>query len=242
MLSDESLDALIESYRSGGSLKAREIAKTIGMEEYIFGLLPSDFLFYLPLNERSKVLNVACELGTHSFNIAKFAGEVHACDSSLKKITFCQKRTKDEDIKNIYFLHSDIASLPFPSNSFDVIMINDIAGLLDKKEDDLCRIYEMLKPGGMLYFGMRARRPKTVECALNNIGFKGVDFYIAHPNHCFPRFLIPFYELYSLRFVMNIITDDKGVIGKGIRVLIKIPIVVKSIRLFFPYYAVFAKK
>lgn len=239
---DNFIDALIEAYRSGGSSKARATARTIGKEEYIFGLLPSDFLYYLPFNERSKVLNIACELGTHSFNIAKLVGEVHACDISLKNIAFCQERMKDEGAKNVYFLHSDIVNLPFSSDTFDVIIINDVAGSSGKTEEDVRRVYQLLKPGGVLYLGMYARRTKEIRRMLSGAGFKDIDLYIAHPNHYFPRFLIPFDELYSLRFVMNIITDDKGVIGRGIRALIKISLVVKGIRFFLSYYAVFAKK
>lgn len=242
MLSDNSLDALIEAYQTGGSFKAWETARAIGAEESIFGLLPSDFLYYLPLDDQAKVLDISCGLGAHSFTIAKLVGEVYACDLSLKNITFCQERMKNENFKNIRFLHSNIADLSLPPATFDVAIVSDFATLSDGKKNDLRRIYEMLKPGGTFYFGARTRRPRMVRRMLHDSGFKKIDFYIAHPNHHFPRFLIPSDELNALKFVINIISDSKGVMGKIARVLIKIPLVVRGIRFFLPYYAVFAKK
>lgn len=242
MLSNDSLDALIEAYRSGGSDRARNVAKSFSMEEFIFGLLPSDFLYYLPLNDQAKVLDVACGLGTHSFNIAKFAGEVYGCDPSFKKIAFCEARKQSEGYKNVHFSCSDIADLPFSSNTFDVIIASNSAGLLSKKESDLHLIYKLLKPGGMFYFCTHTRCPWKLKRALSGVEFEKIDFYIAHPSCYFPRFLIPVNDFGTLRFVLNIISADKGVLGVIVRFVIKIPLVGGGIRFFLPHYAVFIKK
>lgn len=241
-VSDNDIDTLIELYRSNGSDKVREVSRLLRKEEIIFGLLPSDFLYYLPLNGQSKVLNVACGLGTHAFNISKFASEVHACDPSSKNISFCKERVKNEGYKNIQFFHSTIAEISFPPGTFDAIIVNDSARLLDYQRKNLHHIYKLLKQGGMLYFSTHTRFPKRLKRITRDIEFEKSDFYIAHPSHFFPRFLIPINDFAALKFVINTISADKGVVGMLLRLAIKIPFVMRGMRLFFFEYAVFIKK
>ena len=169
-------------------------------KEFIYGLLRSDFLYYLSLNVESKVLNIGCGLGTHVFNAARFAGEVYGCDSSGKNIAFCEERKKSGNVKNVHFLHSDIKSLPFSSNTFDAVLMHD--------GKNLSHVHALLKPGGVLYFGTaRSSEREKYERALGAAGFeKNPEAYLAYPSRELPRFLIPIHDDYALKFVLNMMS------------------------------------
>jgi len=165
--SENTLDEIIKCYRSGKSEDAREIIKSIGREEFIFGGARSDFLFYIPLDKKSKVLDVGCGLGAHSFNAARLAGEVYGCDLSKKRVDFCEERRLSENIQNLRFIHSDIENLPFGDGTFDAIILNGVVEWLGEKNknkdprqdqiDGLRRARQLLKPGGMIYIGIENR-------------------------------------------------------------------------------------
>ncbi|MDD5032887.1 MAG: methyltransferase domain-containing protein [Candidatus Pacebacteria bacterium] len=165
--SEELLDKIIGCYQSGRFDDADDIIKSLDREDFIFGLGRSDFLFYLPLGKTSKVLDVGCGLGVHSFNAAKIAGEVYGCDLSKKRVDFCNLRKQREEVKNISFLHSDIENLPFESETFDAVILNGVVEWLGEKNknknprddqiEDLRRVKALLKPGGILYIGIENR-------------------------------------------------------------------------------------
>jgi len=165
--SENDLDRIINFYKEGKEKEARELIKSLDREDFIFGMARSDFLYYIPLNKESKVLDVGCGLGVHSFNAARFAGEVWGCDLSKKRVEFCEERRKTENISNINFFHSDIENLSFAENTFDAILLNGVLEWLGEKNknkspredqlEDLKKLRKLLKPGGTLYIGIENR-------------------------------------------------------------------------------------
>ena len=165
--SEDNLDKMIGFYRQGKVDKARELIRSLGREDFVFGMARSDFLYYIPLDKTSKVLDVGCGLGTHSFNASRFAGQVYGCDLSKKRVEFCEERKKDEKVQNINFLHSDVENLPFSPNTFDAILLNGVLEWLGEKNknkdprqdqiEDLAYLRKLLKPGSTLYVGIENR-------------------------------------------------------------------------------------
>jgi len=294
--SEDILDEIIASYRSGDLKEVYKIVKSVGREEFIFGLGRSDFLYYLPIDKNSKVLDIGCGLGAHSFNAARLAGEVYGCDLSKKRIEFCEARRKSEGIENLSFFHSDVESLPFGLNTFDAIILNGVVEWLGEKNknksprqdqvEDLQSIRRLLKPGGVLYIGIENRfavsylfsardhnslkytsfMPRFIanyisllkrgkpyrtytysklgyDRLLKDAGFdKKPDVCIAHPGYNFPRFLIPFSDTKSLKFILKSMSIDKGATGRIARFFSKIPFMSKVMRNFFYAYAIFIEK
>lgn len=164
---EEALDKIIEYYRLGQFEVARELIRFLGREDFIFCPARSDFLYYLPLDKTSKVLDVGCGLGVHSFNAARLAGEVWGCDLSKKRVAFCEVRRKSEGVVNVNFLHSDVENLPFAPDTFDAIILNGVVEWLGEKNknkdprqdqlDDLRHLRSLLKPGGTIYIGIENR-------------------------------------------------------------------------------------
>lgn len=221
------------------------IKKKTKDEEMISGLLRSDFLYYLPLDQDSSILEIGCGLGTHAFNVASFVSEVVAIDPSSENVNFCKRREDEEGTKNIQFLHCDFASFVKEKRLFDVIIIGETFGYRDLKRN-LGQILQLLNPGGALYFGLTNRGfflRRRLGQVLKRAGFTGkADVYILYPNQKLPRFMIPFEDMFTLKFIGNIISADKGLIGIIIRLACKSIFIRKFIRMLFTGYGVFLVK
>lgn len=105
------------------------------------------------LNKDSNVLDLACGVGTTSFYLAKkYKCKVTGIDISndLIKIAKAELAGSNQE-NNISFQPADALKMPFPDNSFDVVIAQAFFILIDNKETALKEIYRVLKPGG--YFG-----------------------------------------------------------------------------------------
>ncbi len=243
----KSLDKMVCHYQSNEPNKVREFARSLKVEESIFGLSQSDFWYYLSIDRQSRVLDVGCGFGVHSFNLAPLVKEIQGCDISKEKICFCQARRKSERIKNIHFRQSNIQGLPFSGQSFDSILVSNFDHLIKNDKKDLLRLYQLLRPGGILYFDIKnsigfflIKRYKKI---LYQAGFdKRPDFYIVRYSYHVPRFLIPLEDVRSLQFVLNLSISHRTLIHKLIHILIKSQVIVSLSRVFFRNYVIFIKK
>lgn len=153
----------------GGAKKY--IKEKLKREDFIFGSTRSDFLYLSNVNKESLCLDVGCGLGVHTFNMAKIAKEVHACDLSKKRVEFCEYRKEMDGANNVYLYHSDIERLPFKKEKFDFILMNGLVEWLGEKNknkdprqdqiEDLKKIFSLLKKDGVLYIGIENRYAAT---------------------------------------------------------------------------------
>src|SRR3989344_1795176 len=162
------MDTLLSLLQEEGYEAARKyIDKTLDRTDFIFGKGRSDFMYYLPLHKRARVLDCGCGLGTHSFNIAPYVKEVHGFDQSKKRIEFCNYRKKFERVRNVDFAHADFERLPYKDDYFDTILLNGVVEWLgernrneDPRKDQLevlRLLHKKLRPGGVLYIGIENR-------------------------------------------------------------------------------------
>lgn len=229
--------------------KEKRIKRLLSREEFLYGLLRSDFLYYLPIDSQSIVLDVGCGYGTHTFNMARVVAKVYGCDESDENISFCKKRALDEGVSNTEFIQSGIKNLPFPSNMFDAIAVYKTSGWSKSEwRENLSALHAFLKPEGVLYFGINSFLPLSFlkkKCAriTRDAGFrKDLDIYIASPNYHLPRFLIPHEDTYALKFILTSMTAYRGIAGALVRLLVRLPGGVSLTRNFFHSYAIFVKK
>jgi len=73
-----------------------------------------------------KVLEVGCGEGILSVMIAKKGNQVIGCDISRPNLGVAKERAKRENLKNIEFLECDACNLPFPDNSFDLVIADNV--------------------------------------------------------------------------------------------------------------------
>lgn len=234
--------------RTVSSKKKRIKRHPISREEFLHGLLRSDFLYYLPLNKKGVVLDVGCGWGTHAFNTARIAGMVYGCDPSEEKIRFCEKRRQKEEVKNVKFIQSKVEDLSFDQNIFDAILVHGLSTWSSEQYSNLLHLYAFLKPGGTLYFGAESILgyiflKKKYTQLLRETGFVNEpNFYIASPSYHLPRFLIPHQDTEALRFILISMTAYRGIAGALVRFFVRIPGGVSVLRNFFYSYAIFVKK
>ena len=147
------------------------VEEKLNRTDFIFGSARSDFLYLSNIDKNSVCLDVGCGLGAHTFNMAKIAKEVHACDLSKKRVQFCEYRKEMEKAENVFLYHSNIENLSFEKERFDFIVMNGVVEWLGEKNknknpredqlEDLRKIYSLLKSGGMLYIGIENRYAAT---------------------------------------------------------------------------------
>jgi len=104
------------------------------------------------INKELHVLDLACGTGTTSYFIHKLYNcKVTGIDISEDLIAVANKNLSKRKQDNINFQVADALALPFPGNSFDVVVAQAFFILIDEKEQALREISRVLKPGG--HFG-----------------------------------------------------------------------------------------
>lgn len=102
----------------------------------------------------SKVLEVACNMGTTLIHIAKKYGcDIIGVDLDEKAVEKAKKKIKDNDLEDkVKVTEGDAFRLPFEDESFDVVVNEAMLTMLlgDKKERALKEYYRVLKPGGVV--------------------------------------------------------------------------------------------
>jgi ubiquinone/menaquinone biosynthesis C-methylase UbiE len=107
----------------------------------------------LAITERSHVLDVACGTGTTALRLSdKFNCQVTGFDMAANLIEIAQASLKSQPrAGKIKFEVANALQIPYPENSFDVVLSQAFFILIDEKEQALKEIVRVLKPGG--YFG-----------------------------------------------------------------------------------------
>lgn len=102
------------------------------------------------LKEDDIVFDYGCGTGSLSIEISSKVKEIHAIDISSKMLDIAKQRIDEKGIMNIKIEKSSIDSIDFSPGTYDVVVAINIFHFIDDVGEDLSRIYEMLKPGGLL--------------------------------------------------------------------------------------------
>lgn len=106
------------------------------------------------LNEQSRVLEIACNMGTTAIElVSRFGCHVHAVDMDKQALSKARDNVAGAGLsERIQLSEANAHHLPFPDNSFDVV-INEamLTMYADKAKQRLVQeYYRVLKPGGCL--------------------------------------------------------------------------------------------
>ena len=137
-------------------------------EPYSFttDLSRANWHFLISLDKKSKVLDIGAGLGTVSEVLSHYYEEVVSVEPVRERLYFCKKRFEQEGIKNIKLVNANALELPFPENSFDLVVMNGVlewVALYNKEnpkkvqEQVLINVLRILKPNGYLYIGIENR-------------------------------------------------------------------------------------
>jgi ubiquinone/menaquinone biosynthesis C-methylase UbiE len=75
-------------------------------------------------------------------------GYVYGLDMTDAMLELARQNVAEAGVKNVEFLKGDIASIPLPDNSVDVIISNCVINLAADKQAVLNEAFRVLKPGG----------------------------------------------------------------------------------------------
>ncbi len=167
---------------------------------FIENLKRANFHFLCNLDSNASVLDVGSGMGTISEALSYYYKRVTAIEPVSERIIFSSNRFKQENIKNVTLIQTDLNHLPFPKRSFDLIILNGVLewiALYDPNKppeivqlEILKKLYELLKSGGILYIGIENRI--------------GITFFFGRVDHNYLSYtsLMP-------RFIANMITKIK---------------------------------
>ena len=85
-----------------------------------------------------------------SLEISSKVREIQAIDISSKMSEIATQRINDKSINNIKIRKSTLYDIDFSPGSYDVVLAINIFHFIDGVGRDLNRIYQLLKPGGLL--------------------------------------------------------------------------------------------
>ncbi len=90
-------------------------------------------------------------------------------DLTLEMVQRAQENLKLTDCKNIEVIHVQSESIPFPDNTFDIVLSNGVFNLSPCKQELFQEIYRVLKPDGKLQFAdvsLEGDLPKNIVGSL----------------------------------------------------------------------------
>lgn len=108
-----------------------------------------NFLAHFPIPPGSRVLEVGCGTGRTSCYLAKCGCDVTGLDLRPHMLAKAEKRAEKEGV-SVRWVEGDIRSLPFPSETFDIVLGESVTVFVDIPSA-LAEYYRVLQPEGKLY-------------------------------------------------------------------------------------------
>lgn len=109
----------------------------------------------------AKALDLGCSQGRFAIRLSKFfdQGRVVGCDLSAEAIAQARNYAAHDLIGNIDFRVQPLADCigDFSENSVDAILLTEVTFFYPKWKQDLPRIIQILKPGGILVASFRSQ-------------------------------------------------------------------------------------
>ena len=106
---------------------------------------------FAEIKKGDHVLDLGSGAGNDCFVARAIVGEtgkVTGLDFTDAMIDKANENNRKLDYKNVEFVKGDIEDMPFPDDSFDVIVSNCVLNLVPDKNKAFAQIMRVLKPGG----------------------------------------------------------------------------------------------
>jgi len=128
-----------------------EILKAIPEEVLAFYCGVGNPFILGPIHEGEKVLDVGCGAGIDSIVAAIIAGpsgKVVGIDLTPEMLDRAKENLRKASLENVTFQKGSAEELPFPKESFDVVISNGVFNLVPDKARALREVFRVLKPNG----------------------------------------------------------------------------------------------
>lgn len=103
------------------------------------------YYFALDYVKNKTVLDIACGTGYGSHILAGKARHVTGADISQEALNYAQGHYKADNLK---YIQCDACSIPYPDNSFDVVVSFETLEHIEKYQAFISECSRVLKPGG----------------------------------------------------------------------------------------------
>src|SRR5919197_119541 len=105
------------------------------------------------LSPGERVLDLGCGAGTDSLVAAQMVGPeglVTGIDMTPEMLVKARSAATEMGAENVDFVEGEIEALPFPDETFDVVISNGVVDLVPDKDAVFEEIYRVLAPGGRI--------------------------------------------------------------------------------------------
>ena len=128
-----------------------------------------------PLAPGERVLDLGCGAGTDSLVAAQMVGpegHVTGIDMTPEMLAKARAAAAQMGASNVEFLESEAERLPFPDESFDVVVSNGVIDLIPDKDAVFAEIHRVLRPGGRIQIA-----DVTIQNPVSEEGRRNIDLW-----------------------------------------------------------------
>lgn len=147
---------------SGDELRTCETAVLAWMEDFVTYTTPEvmaekcpfvygwrkERLFEIADFTGKRVLDIGSGNGRLTFAAAERAAEVYAVEPVATLRQYLRTRCREEGISNIHVTEGFIEDLPYPDNTFDIVLSGHVVG--DDYAREIAEMERVCKPGGLI--------------------------------------------------------------------------------------------
>jgi arsenite methyltransferase len=127
------------------------------------------------LSPGERVLDLGSGAGTDSLVAAQMVGEhgsVTGIDMTPEMLTKARTAAVEMNAANVQFVESQAERLPFPDESFDVVISNGVIDLIPDKDAVLAELFRVLVPGGRMQIA-----DVTIQNPVSAEGRRNIDLW-----------------------------------------------------------------
>ena len=112
--------------------------------------------------KRPEILIAGCGTGQQAITWSAYKdSKIYAVDLSSVSLAYAIRKVEERNIKNVSFYHLDLLDLKLLNRKFDLIISTGCLHHMEKPEDGLESLVNVLKPKGLIYLGLYSTRARS---------------------------------------------------------------------------------